>query len=677
MNWCLEAHYTVFRVLQFTLFNRGFSAITGTSSPVNKMKRARTEHIHSLVLGYLKKRNYTDSEASFKLDFKFEETKREMTTRLSEETDSSLSNAAAIGVFSIDEYFTALDEFLKFCHQSSEEHPKLIDLVYPMFCHMYLDLVMSNRKGDATNFLSHYEVKVSTTCNVQYPPMEKLALVIMPSDLESSHQIKEFRQKKFSVDLTQETSSFLMRFLHASSCLVLLKIINLHISINIIDDKNKLELFSSMPSTKSNRGKGLDADRTTKKKKSESKGSVNGTTDSSVRLDPVTLSAPSLTSPNTSQLAQAEAAQPVNPEIDMKTLKDAIQRVNDLKPSVDNICLHTISNTSTTGLTHATFSNNCDLVCSGSEDSTARLWDMSIPASDEKDPSSETEEATNSGDSSRDVSKVYFGCDSPYAKQNHAMQTNILRAHSDTVSCSCFSHDDQYLITGSEDKTVRLWDLSTRKNKVIYRGHNYPVWCIAMSNYSLYFATGSMDRTAKLWTTERTHPLRTFAGHHHDVESVAFHGNATYLASADKTIRLWDISSGKTVRLLLGHWAAVYSLAFSPNGKFLASSGEDGRIRLWDIASGSLIKEIRGHEGSVYTLDFSPDGSMLASGGADSCLRVWNTRTAQSPSTRSNTDTNDSSLNPDFVGKWDCGECIIHTVKFEATNLLHCVAGDK
>lgn len=97
----------------------------------------------------------------------------------------------------------------------------------------------------------------------------------------------------------------------------------------------------------------------------------------------------------------------------------------------------------------------------------------------------------------------------------------------------------------------------------------------------------------------------------------------------------------------------------------------------------------------MYTLDFSPDGSMLASGGADSCLRVWNTRTSQAPATRGNTgelcglgasamltrgrfvsDVNDPKVNPDYVGRWHCGGGIVHTAKFEATNLLHCVVGD-
>lgn len=54
--------------------------------------------------------------------------------------------------------------------------------------------------------------------------------------------------------------------------------------------------------------------------------------------------------------------------------------------------------------------------------------------------------------------------------------------------------------------------------------------------------------------------MRTFAGHHGDVECVEFHGNASYLASADKTIRLWDLGSGKTVRLMLGHWVSGWGI---------------------------------------------------------------------------------------------------------------------
>lgn len=76
----------------------------------------------------------------------------------------------------------------------------------------------------------------------------------------------------------------------------------------------------------------------------------------------------------------------------------------------------------------------------------------------------------------------------------------------------------------------------------------------------MYFVSGSFDRTAKLWTTDRTFPSRVFAGHQQAVQSVAFHDNASYLATADTAVRLWDISSAKPVRLMTGHWVHFCSV---------------------------------------------------------------------------------------------------------------------
>ena len=65
---------------------------------------------------------------------------------------------------------------------------------------------------------------------------------------------------------------------------------------------------------------------------------------------------------------------------------------------------------------------------------------------------------------------------------------------------------------------VRLWNLHSLTNAVLYKGHNYPVWSLDVSPQSWYFVTGSQDRTARLWNIEYTYPLRLFAGHVSDVD---------------------------------------------------------------------------------------------------------------------------------------------------------------
>lgn len=657
------------------------------------MKRARGEQMQALVLSYLKKRNFADSEGAFKLDFKFEETIQEMTTRATENSELSTPDSVSLTTFSIDDYFFLFADLLKFVAKlliSDQDIDGIRETVFPIFCHLYLNLVMADRKSDAVTFFKRFKSKVAPYASA-YMSLDELGHVIQPQDVKSSAKVMRFRHRKLMVNMSVASHATFLGFLHKAVSLILLEVVNLHLHINIIEGKSLFDLFSQnlppaeveMPPVK---------DKVIKPHKVPVKPEKPVKEES--KLEPVTLTAPSIMSPPTpAGFLAADPVQPLIPDVNMKMLSSAIQAITESKPSIGNICVHRIHDADAGGLTHAAFANGLHTISAGFEDSTCRLWKIARNSTHSKTSFGENlskdtkphsffhSQSSDHEQPSPDVSRLNLACDFyenikarlKARDASSALSGTCLYAHSGTVYSSCFTHDDRYLLTCSEDTTVRLWDPSSAKNKVVYRGHAYPVWCVCMSSFSLYFATGSYDKTARLWSTERTYPLRTFAGHHGDVEGVCFHKNASYLATADKTIRLWDLSSGKTVRLMLGHWAAASTLAFSPNGKNLASSGEDGRIRLWDIASGGLIKEMRGHEGAVYSMDFSPDGSMLVSGGMDSCLRVWNARTASS---RANTDTNDPNLNPDLVGRWNVSTGSIHAVKFESSNLLHCAVAD-
>ncbi|KAG8219749.1 TFIID and SAGA subunit [Butyriboletus roseoflavus] len=188
----------------------------------------------------------------------------------------------------------------------------------------------------------------------------------------------------------------------------------------------------------------------------------------------------------------------------------------------------------------------------------------------------------------------------------------------------------RYLLSSSADATARLWSLDTMTNVVAYRGHQQPVWDVQWSPMGIYFATASRDRTARLWSTDRTSCLRIYVGHLSDVDCVRFHPNSLYLAtgSSDWTARLWDVQRGTCVRVFIGHQGTLSTLALSPDGRYLASTGEDLAINLWDLGSGKRIKKMMGHTASVHSLAFSAESSMLVSGGADWTVRCWDVKSA-------------------------------------------------
>ncbi|KAJ3721476.1 TFIID and SAGA subunit [Lentinula raphanica] len=191
----------------------------------------------------------------------------------------------------------------------------------------------------------------------------------------------------------------------------------------------------------------------------------------------------------------------------------------------------------------------------------------------------------------------------------------------------------KYLLSASADGTSRLWSMDTMTNLVAFRGHENPVWDVKWSPLGTYFATASRDRTARLWSTDRISCLRIYAGHLGDVDCVRFHPNSLYLAtgSSDWTARLWDVQKGSCVRVFIGHQGPISNLAISPDGRYLASAGEDLAINLWDIGSGKRIKKMTGHTASIYSLAFSAESSLLMSGGADWTVRCWDVKSAGGP----------------------------------------------
>jgi predicted NACHT family NTPase len=210
-------------------------------------------------------------------------------------------------------------------------------------------------------------------------------------------------------------------------------------------------------------------------------------------------------------------------------------------------------------------------------------------------------------------------------------ELHILIGHTDPVWSVAFSPDGKTLASGSADNTIKLWELPSGRKVHTLTGHTYHVWSVAFSPDGKTLASGSSDSTIKLWELPSGRELHTLTSHMNFVLTVAFSPDGKTLASgsSDNTIKLWELPSGRELRSLTGHTSYVRHVAFSPDGRILASSSHDNTIKLWDLSSGRELRSLTGHTSYVLSVTFSPDGNILASSSGDETIKLWDLSSGQ------------------------------------------------
>ncbi len=197
--------------------------------------------------------------------------------------------------------------------------------------------------------------------------------------------------------------------------------------------------------------------------------------------------------------------------------------------------------------------------------------------------------------------------------------------HEDRVNSVTFSPDSKAIVSGSYDKTLRLWDLQGNQISQTFLGHGSAVYSVAFSPDGKMIVSGSYDKTLRLWDLQGNQIGNPFLGHGSAIYSVAFSpdGKMIVSGSGDKTLSLWNLQGIRIGNPFIGHEDLVSSVVFSPDGKMIISGSWDKTLRLWDLQGNQVGIPFQGHESSVLTVAFSPDGKSIISGSEDKTIRLW------------------------------------------------------
>ena len=211
----------------------------------------------------------------------------------------------------------------------------------------------------------------------------------------------------------------------------------------------------------------------------------------------------------------------------------------------------------------------------------------------------------------------------------HVLRT--LEGHAGGLSSVALSGDGRTLVSGSLDTTIKIWDLGTGRMLRTLEGHAGGVSSVALSADGRTLVFGSSDNTIKVWDLGTGRALRTQEGHARGVNSVALSADGRNLVSGseDNTIKVWELGTGRTLRTLKGHARGVNSVALSGKGRTLVFGSDDNTIKVWELEKGRAACTLKGHAREVRSVALSGDGRTLVSGPGDNTIKVWELRTGR------------------------------------------------
>lgn len=550
-------------------------------------------------------------------------------------------------------------------------------ILYPVFVHMYLELLYNNHEEDAKRFFLKYSGELE---DFHEDDLIKLSTMTKKEHMEGNELMMVFHRSEFVVKMSRDSFQMLKRYVTDKNLQLVLTIIQEHIFVDVFDGlpRTKNQIHSTAG------GLGGDARRDDNKTKvfygllkepdidialddDDDQQATNDSEQSEGSSKPKKKKKREILS----RKNKADPNAPSNNRIPLPEMKDAdkLEKIAAVKESLKRIrlggsdavtptvCCYTFNN-AFNGVTAVNISDDSSLLAAGCQDSCIRVWSL-------------TPHSLRSIKAAPELALLDKEADDVLDRmmdEKTASDSRTLLGHTGVVYAVSFSPCREYLISSSEDGTVRLWSLLTWTNLVVYKGHMWAVWDATFGPHGYYFASCGQDKVARLWSTDHHQPIRLFAGHLSDVDCVAIHPNSNYTAtgSSDRSVRVWDNLNGNCVRVYTGHKGSVVCLTWSPDGKYLASGGTDKLVLVWDIPNKILIAEFGDHTSMVCTICFSRDGEVLASGGTDNTVKIWDFQRAIA-----DIDTYDINLNHGNVSLPENANYLISSFTTKSTPILH------
>jgi transcription initiation factor TFIID subunit 5 len=416
--------------------------------------------------------------------------------------------------------------------------------LFPIFVHCYLELIRAMRDPNAPEpkiFFDKYEKFFPQNSN----ELVNFRTITNQQKLKENEYASKFLKGKFQIEISQIAYELLTKFFGDSEDASLMSIVNQYLDFKVVK-RHPFHLINNSHNRLDDE-EGVDED-------DEKNMSVN-----KVAWEMKTVHVPTRRG-RKKKVDSSLVQKTIPPSICMYTMFNAEVNTIDFAPTnerplfaggMQDGSIKVWQNENYEDLLGhfgpvygVNFSSDRKWLISGSEDGTARLWNL---------------------DTKSNV-VVYKGHQFPIWDVN-------------------FSKIDYLFATASHDRTARIWSTDRVTPLRVLVGHTSDVDVVKFHPNSNYLATGSSDKTVRLWDVNSGECVRVFQGHYNSIHSLTFSNDGRYLASggADHEIFVWDIATQKMVNHLHGHTDTIWSLSFNDDGSLLASGSHDNSVKIWNM----------------------------------------------------------------------------------------------
>lgn len=193
--------------------------------------------------------------------------------------------------------------------------------------------------------------------------------------------------------------------------------------------------------------------------------------------------------------------------------------------------------------------------------------------------------------------------------------------HTALIKVIRFSADGKEIFSGSEDATIRRWNVVSGMEFGKYEGHKIDIRDLAISPDGRKIASASSDKTARIWDVETGETLQVLKGHTSSIQSVAFSTDGAKVATASKDVRIWDVKTGRELRRFRGDPYIFWTVGFLSDNRLFASG--ERMTFVWDLKVGATLRRLGNPSETHFGAAAAPNSSYIVYGRYNGQVGMW------------------------------------------------------